>query len=206
MTETIGSDFYTIAAQIAPPGLVAVPANYPACTATLQTLTPVPGGGRPEPTSTQLLTKCKELYEAIKQQALEYLVSSYWLKDYDAAHGIHITRTATQQALKRVEIEQYSKPGAYPQMLINDDRTPAQERFIVENALLGQRVTSTLIDEGEQATAAFTKEAERTKNNADCRPGYVVVHCKGYEPPKEPSTTPSQLIQEITSWRTHTSH
>ena len=72
MAETVASDYYSIATHIVAPHLVSEPANYPACVTTLKKLTPIPGEGPPQhqPTPTQLLTRCKELYETVKQQAL----------------------------------------------------------------------------------------------------------------------------------------
>jgi hypothetical protein len=213
MLETVAGDFYAISSHLAPPHLVAEPANYPACVTELKKLTPIPGEGPPQhqPTPAQLLKRCRELYETVKKQALGYLVNSYWSKAYDANHGIQITPTETEQGLKRVHTEQYSKPGAYTQMLTNTGRSPSQEQFIIENELLNQKVTAKLIDEGEKAATAFNKEATHTANNANCRPTDIVAHCKGYKPPKEEFShtnkgAPDLLLEEIARWRPETSH
>ena len=96
-------------------------------------------------------------------------------------------------------------------MLTNNDRTPSQEHFIIENELLNQKVTAKLIDEGEQATTAFNQEAEHTENNANCRPTNIVAHCKGYKAPKEQFShtnkgAPDLLLTEIARWRPQTSN
>jgi hypothetical protein len=211
MTEMIGGDFYSVAFHRIPAGLVAEPANYPACVTQLKQLTPIPSENppQPQPTTTQLLTKCQQLYETIKTQALNYLVSAYWSKNYDTAHGYHINPAEVKTALKRVQTEQKLKPGAYQQILANSRRTPQQQQFIIENQLLNQKVISKLTHEGEQATTAFNKEAEHTENNATCRPGYTVEHCNNYQPPKTQTpntnkTAPDQLLQEIANWRPKT--
>jgi hypothetical protein len=215
MTETAASDFYSISSHVGPPHLVAEPANYPACVTELKKLTPIPGEGPPQhqPTPAQLLTRCKELYETVKKQALAYLIGVYWSKAYDASHGIQLTHTETEQGLQRIHAEQYSKPGAYPQMLTNNGRTAAQEQFILENELLNKKVTAKLIDEGEKAATSFDQEAEQenTQNDANCRPTYIVAHCKGYKPPKEQFShtnkgAPDLLLEEIARWRPQTSN
>jgi hypothetical protein len=202
MTETLASDFYTLTSHVVPAGLVAEPANYPACLTALGKLTPIPGQrpSQPQPTRPQLLRKCQELYETVKQQALEYLINAYWIQDYDAAHGIRVTPAEAQHALNRTRL-QYPTPGAYQQTLTENRRTPAQELFIIENDILNQKVITKLTHEGEAAATAFNSEAEHTENTATCRTGYTAPHCKNYKTPPHPNNTPDQPLQEITHWR-----
>jgi hypothetical protein len=196
MTETIATDFYTITTHRIPPGLVTEPANYPACLTQLTKLTPTPSQGQPHPTTTALLTKCHQLYTTIKNQALEYLVSAYWSKNYDTAHAIHITPTETQQELKHIQTT--TKPSTYQQMLTNNRRSPTQETFIIENQLLNNKTANKLLHANKQALTQFNQEAEHTENNANCRPNYTVPHCKNYQPPTQPTTPPNQPLEEIT--------
>jgi hypothetical protein len=204
MTETIATDFYTIAGYRVPLGLVTEPANYPACLSQLTKLTPTAGQGLPRPTTAQLLTKCHRLYTTIKNQALEYLVSAYWSKNYDTAHAIHITPTETQQELKHIQTS--TKPSTYLQTLTNNRRSPTQELFIIENQLLNNKTANKLLHANKQALARFNQEAEHTENNANCRPGYTVAHCKNYRPATQPTTPPNQPLEEITHWHPQTTH
>lgn len=82
MTEKVSEDYYdaagSAAGEKAPLRLVSEPADYPACVATIKTITPAPSAKpKPTPTVAQLTKKCEELYQGIKMQALAYLVSSY---------------------------------------------------------------------------------------------------------------------------------
>jgi hypothetical protein len=213
MAETVASDFYIVTSHIVPLGLIAEPANYPECVSELHKLTPIPGKGppQPQPTPAQLMTKCEELYETVRHQAMEYLVSSYWSKNYDAAHGITITPAETQQAVQRIKTEQYPQPGAYQQLLAHSRRTPQQQEFIIENELLNQKVINRLTHDTTKAANEFNSEAEHNGNNATCHPGYIVVHCKGYQPPKEQFShtnkgAPDITLEEIGRWRPETSH
>ncbi len=200
MTETLASDFYAITAGRVPLGLVAEPANYPACLAELDRLAPSPGQRPPRPTTPQLLTKCHQLYTTIKNQSLEYLVASYWSKNYDTAHAIHITPTETHQELKHIQTT--TSPGTYRQMLTDNRRTPTQETFIIETQLLDHKVANKLLHAGEHALTQFNEEAEHTENNASCRLGYIVAHCRGYQPTH--TIPPNQLLQEIAHWHLQT--
>jgi hypothetical protein len=213
MAETVASDFYTVTSHTVPLGLVAEPANYPECVTELHKLTPIPGKGptQPQPTPAQLLTKCKELYETVKHQAMEYLVSTYWSKNYDAAHGITITPAEARQGFNHIKTEQYPQPAALQELLNKNRRTTQQEEFIVENELLNQKVINKLTHENTRAVAAFNSEAEHNDNNATCHPGYIVAHCKGYQRPKQRFSNTNQgapdiTLEEIGRWRPETSH
>jgi hypothetical protein len=213
MAETVAGDFYTVTSHIAPLGLVAEPADYPECVAELHKLTPIPGKGppQPQPTTPQLQTKCQELYETVKHQAMENLVSAYWSKNYDAARGITLTPTETQHEFNRIATEQYPKPGSFQQFLANNRRTLTQQQFLTENELLSQKVINKLTHDSTQAANAFNSEAEHNGNNATCQPGYIVAHCKGYQPPKERFShtnkgAPDITLEEIGRWRPETSH
>jgi len=212
MTEKVGEGYYEVATHQAPPGLVAEPANYPACVATLKAITPIPGEGRPQPQPTiaQLTSKCRELYQAIKVQALSYLVSSYWSINFDADHGIKVTDEEVQRGLKRIRAEQYPAEGEFQKLLASRRRTLSQELFIVRMDLLGQKVEQRLRKGGTQLSATFVRDAKSAAASASCRPEYMVEYCKGYKTPKTVATSntgsSSVLLEEIARWRPETSH
>lgn len=210
MTEKLGEDYYEVAAHEAPPRLVSEPADYPACTAALKAITPIPGKGRPQPqpTTAQLTSKCKQLYQGVKEQALIYLVSSYWNMNFEAHHGIKMTDEEVQQGLKRIAAERYPKEGEFQRVLVSRRRTLSQELFQVRVELLQQKLEKKLRNGDPQLAATLVREAKSAAAGADCRPGYVVEYCKGY---KAPASAPSNarapivLLEEIARWRPETS-
>ncbi len=203
MTEKASEDYYDAVGREAPPRLVSEPADYSACVASLKAITPVSSGGKPQPkpTATELTSKCKELYQAVKTQALAFLVSSYWSINLDANHGINVTDEEVQQELKRIRTEQYPTEADFQRLLANRNRTLAQELFIVRMDLLGQKVEKKLKNGNRQLSVAFVRDAKRTAASASCSPGYVVEYCKGYKAPKTSATSnahsPAALLEEI---------
>ncbi len=210
MTEKVGEDYYEVATHESPPRLVSEPADYPACIASLKAIAPIPGEGKPQaqPTVAQLTSKCKELYQAIKTQALAYLVSSYWSINFDADHGIKVTGEEVQQKLKQIRAERYPTEGEFQHLLTSMRRTLSQELLIVKLDLLGQKLEKKLQNGGPQLSATFIREAKSAATSASCRPGYVVEYCKGYKAPQTTSaaSTPAVLLEEIARWRPETSH
>lgn len=211
LTEEVGEDYYDVATHRVPPRLVAEPANYPACVSALRTVTPFPGEKPPvpQPTLAQLMTKCRDLYKAIKKQATAYLVSSFWTIDFAAAHGITVTREEVEQGLERIKAARYPRPGEFQRMLASRRRTLQQELFIVRNDLVQQKVLAKLLVGDTPVSGPIAEEAEHQADSAICRPGYIVEHCRGYKPPKATSTdagAASLVLEEIARWRPETSH
>ncbi len=205
MLEVIGEDYYIASTHRAPKGLVSEPPNYTACVAALEAIAPFPGKGQPKkPTLSQLGTKCQKLYQAVKQQALSLLVSSYESIEFDAAHGIRVTDKEIKQHLERVKAERFPKEGELQQYLANRSRTLSDELFLMKINLLTQKISQKVTIGREQ----FIKLAEEAKTfRASCRTGYVVENCRQYKGPEKSSVPPpSILVQEIARWRPETSH
>jgi hypothetical protein len=209
MTERIGESYYEVATHEVPPGLVSEPANYSACIASLKTVTPIPGEGRPQsqPTVAQLTSKCKELHQDIKTKALTYLLSSYESINFGAEHGIKITDEEIQQALKRVKAEQYPTEREFRHLLMSRRRNLSQEMFIIKNDLLQQKIEK-MLKNGTQLSATFLKEATNAADTASCSPEYIVEGCKEYNPKMNTASSvpASVLLEEIARWRPETSH
>jgi hypothetical protein len=200
MTEKVGEDFYEITAHEAPSRLVSEPADYAACVAVVKSVPPFLGKGKPRPrlTPAQLTGKCRELYEGVREQALAYLVSSYWSINFDAAHGLKVSDEEVQQKLKRIKAEQFRPDGKFHQLLANTKRTLPQELFIIKMDLLQQKLLEKLQAMGQQQSAPLVADARKAVASANCLPGYVVEHCKGYAAPKASARlSPAALIEEI---------
>ncbi len=205
MLEVTGEDYYASSTHRAPRGLVSEPPNYPACIAALEAVAPFPGKGQPKkPTVAQLETKCRLLYQAIKQQALSFLVSSYREVELDAAHGIKVTDEEIKQHLERVKAERFPRNGELQQYLANRNRTLSDELFLMKLNLLSQKTSQDIPTGGKQ----LTKLIEEAKAfAASCRTGYVVEDCRQYKGPETTSIpSPSVILQEIARWRPETSH
>jgi hypothetical protein len=204
MTPTIGEDFYAVMSRQAPVGLVAEPADYPACVTTLKKLTPVPGDGpaRPQPTAAELDRRCRQLYEAIRYQTLTFLVKAYWSINFAASHGITATTSEVQHQLERVEAIQYSAPGQLKNYLTSHSRTLQQQLFELKLELLQEKLLHKALASGEHAALAVAAEAQGQSSPASCGAGDIVEHCKGYKAPGGyPGPPPSTQLAEIARWR-----
>jgi hypothetical protein len=198
MTIELAADYYAVSKREAPEALVLEPPNYPACIAAVRRMPATPGKGKRASrlTTAQLRSKCEQLYQAIKAQTLTFLVGADWIINFDAHHGITVSDQEVGQSLKRVQAEQYPRPGQFQTSLNVRRRTLGEETYLAKIALL-QRKLQQRIQGGNPKQASVAKEVSSTANIAVCREGYVVVRCKQFKGGGYTGPSPSALLEGI---------
>jgi hypothetical protein len=201
MAEQIGEDYFLASGGRVPARLVSEPADYPACIALLAA-----AGRAAGVTGGQLRETCEKLYRAIRLQALEYLVSSYWAVDFGAAHGVTVSATEVARGLGQFKAARYPKQGELQGVLESRTRTLAQELFIFKNDLVSRKLLPKLTAGG--TSGALAKEAVSDAETATCPREYVVEHCKGYSTSPATPVHPSAavMLEEIARWRAQAPH
>jgi hypothetical protein len=195
MTAEIGSSYYEVTKRQAPAQLVSDPPNYPACAAALKSIEPILHKGRPQPTATELESRCEQLYRATKAQTLAFLVASYWNINFDAARGLNVTDAQVQQDLEQTKATQYPAPGQFQKSLVARRRTLSQERFLAKVGLLVEKLKLRLRSK-DKRYANLTREVSRSEADATCRTGYVVLHCKQFRGRIYGGRSPAALLRE----------
>ncbi len=204
MREKIGQFFYEYASRRPPARLVTEPADYAACVASLEAIAPHFGAAAHQaaPTSAQLMSKCEDLYTSFKEDALLYLIPSYWTISFMAEHGLKVSEPELQRALRATEAKAQRHGATFEEFLVSHARTLAQERFLTMIELLRQK-----LNEGVRRRGRFAKEAITATVVARCRPGYVVSYCRGYKPRTSGTTIDgSVILEEIAKWLPASAH
>jgi len=204
MTPTAGGDFFAVFGREAPSGLVAEPADYPACVTALKTLTPIPGSESPvpQPTRGDLESRCRQLHDAVRYQTLTFLVNAYWNIDFAASHGISATSSEVHEELQRAKTTEYPAPGQLQNYLASRRRTLQQQLFELKLELLQEELLQKASTGGKQAALTLAAEAQSESDPASCSSGNIVAHCKGFKPPAEyPGRPPATQLEEIARWR-----
>jgi hypothetical protein len=177
-----------------PSGLVSDPPNYAECVAHLEAL----AGSSPlqrRLTASDLLTKCRQLYQALRNQATSLLVRVAWLSEAERRLGMTVTDAEIQKALTRYKGEQFhGSEAAFSQYLTQRRLTQADELVTWKSNLLAQKATAG----GRELYAKVMESGREVSAQTECKPGYVVMYCKQYtgeEPTPEPPA--SVLLEEI---------
>lgn len=199
MQEQAGEDFYLATRHKLPTGLVGEPSDPLACATAMHGFAPSSGQS-----DAQLAKDCSILYRGVKQQALEYLVPSYWAFDFAAAHGLMVSRQEVDHELARYKTNVYNGEANFRRVLASRTRSVGQERFVIESDLVSRKLLPRLNGAGNSLLRVALAHAA----TATCPPEYPVAHCKGYDATHVgvSNSGPSVrvIMEEMGSW--HKSH
>lgn len=202
MNALAGEDYYAVSRRLTvPAGIVADPPNYHRCVTSLEVASAHAPAGAPKLTGIQLLNKCQQLYQALKTQATEYLVTAQWSIDSDRELGITTTEPEIQQAFNATRQANYPTQTELERYLTSRRLTLSDLLYEIRLSVLAQKALAKLETGGQQARTQYNEAWAKTTNKTTCTPGYIVQHCRQYKPsPTYPnSPPPSVLMEQITT-------
>lgn len=201
MATLAGGDFNEVSHNHkVPAGLVSDPANYPACLASLQAAAakapkqPSKASKSPVDTPARLLKICHQLYVAIRLQTLNYLITADWTIGAYAEGGIKASNQEVLRFFNEIKKQQFPSQAAFQEYLELNNRTLADELFVVHLDLLSSKLTSS--NGGKALLAKLTEAGRRWTAKTDCSPGNVVQHCKQFTHEPPPTTPPPSILME----------
>lgn len=207
MSTLAGGSFYELGrGHTAPAGLVSEPANYPRCVATLEAAAAGARGAQQKPasaasggvTAAQLLVKCRQLYEALRLQAMAYIVSAQWTIGVYGDLGVKASDADVRRLLGEMKAAEYPKPGEFQRFLAGNRRSLSDELLVLRLNVLERKLQEKAHVVGMRRVIRELSEAgRRWTAKTDCLPGYVVPHCRQFR--KSTNTTPSAavLIEQV---------
>jgi foldase protein PrsA len=185
MASFAGGDFYEHhAGKRAPHGLVSDPPNYTRCVTAGKTIPPEYQGATATPTRAHIEELCHQLYTAIKEQTLSFLISVQWTVDEATELGIRLSNTELHDKLKRLIAEQFPAPGEFQTYLANHEWAESDELYQLKRNLLTDKIHERLAAGGTTIASERTyidhvlSDVRKQKSETSCRPGYVVPSCK----------------------------
>jgi hypothetical protein len=208
MSTLVGGDFYEVGrGHPAPAGLVSEPPNYARCVASLEAAMPrtraassTPGSSPASDTATHpnLLVKCHQLYQALRFQTAAYLVNARWTTAVYADLGITASDADVQRLLAEVKEREFPKPGQFEQYLAINHRSLADELFVLRLNVLSNKLARRAHAEGTRAVIRRLSEAgQKWTAKTECRPGYVVQHCRQFRKVPEKTPDPGILLEQV---------
>jgi hypothetical protein len=211
MHVALGEDYLALSGRAAPAALLAPPSGSsasPACVAYLQRIAPKRSGGQRTVMAVQLANRCRQLYLAIREQALRSLIYSAWDEGQAAEQHVSASEAEVRSALARSRAEQDSARTSLADYLDERHLSLSDAMTLARDGLLQRKVQAKLqryvigrLSGVELAKLLQVYEAEWTEKT-DCRPGYVIYRCaqyKGREGLLGPS--PNSLLAPIVRWQ-----
>lgn len=201
MSTLAGGDYYQLSQEhTVPDGLVADPPNYSRCVGQLRAGAARVHSPGSKPKAAALEAVCRQLYQALKAQATEYLVNAAWMTGLDRELGITASDAETMRLYRRVAAKQFPSAVAHQQYFAARRLTMPDELLILRLDVLGQKVLARYHANPKEARAAFGAAERRWTAKTSCRVGYVVEHCKQFTgTPAVPGPSAAVLMEQVAS-------
>jgi hypothetical protein len=208
MTVLGGSVYNNISHDlILPQGLLSDPPSYRRCVSTLEAAGAASPLGHTRETSAELLTKCRELNEAVRIQATIFLIGAQRTIAFAAEQGVVASPAEVEAWFKKTRATKYPTEADLRQYLQSRRRTIGDLLLEQKLELLSSKLTKKIASSGGIAALAnsdgialLKQSYQRWIEKTDCSPGYVVETCSQYRgAPTYPNRTPSALLEQVSA-------
>jgi hypothetical protein len=201
MSTIVGGDYFELTSKVAPAGIVSDPPNYSRCQAIYEATSAKLPSGSPRPSAELLASKCRQLYEALKAQALNFLIETQWSVDHDAEQGIRVTSAEVNQRFKQYKAEEFSSEAQFQTYLADRRWSLSDDLFLIRKDLLSSKLIAKLSAEKRSPLVSGRESARRLRASTRCYTGYVVEDCTGYKAPATPAPVPETVVDALAAFQ-----
>jgi hypothetical protein len=203
MAAMVGGDYRQILSKTSPVGLVSDPPDYSRCVTAAKQIVPS-FGERSKLSDEQFRLRCRQLYAAVKEQALSFLISVLWRIEEEGERGVSVSEAELTRVLNRIRYEQFPNPAQFKKYLAEQHRSLSDERYLLKRNILNEKFLNRL-----KARAGSGAAGERAlgklalANNAKwisrtvCEPGYIVPECRHHEAHKGASPSAAVVLEQL---------
>jgi parvulin-like peptidyl-prolyl isomerase len=115
------------------------PPAFAACVASKRKTAPKPAKGQPATTDAQLKTQCKQEYEGLRDQVLEFLILTKWVDGEAANQGIKVSAKTAEADFQKARKQSFPKDADFQNFLKQAAMTIGDARFQVRfNTVYGK--------------------------------------------------------------------
>ena len=203
MATMVGGDFQEITGERAPTGLVSEPANYSRCVTSAKQIKPK-SSSTPVLNEARLKIRCRQLYTALKEQALSYLMTVLWRAEEGAELGQGVSDREISQKLQELAYREYKSPAAFRRFLASRHWSLADERYLLKRNLLDSdfldrlRARAAALGGGERTFAKLAQEnIAKWRAKTRCSPGYTAWQCRPGGSTDEADPSASVLVEQL---------
>jgi parvulin-like peptidyl-prolyl cis-trans isomerase-like protein len=120
------------------------PPNFTACVAEKQKQK-LPKGAQAPPVA-QLKSQCKQQYEGLKQQTMQFLISAEWLQQEAKARDVKATPAQVQKTFEDQKKQAFPKEKDYQKFLQTSGRSEADLLFQVKLSVLTNALQAKVVE------------------------------------------------------------
>jgi foldase protein PrsA len=93
------------------------PPNYTKCIAQKKKTAAKPAKGQPNPTDATYKTQCQTEFQALRDQVMQFLVSSAWIEGESSARGVKVSDTDVKKDFDKQRVQSFPKDSDYAAFL-----------------------------------------------------------------------------------------
>ena len=112
---------------------------------------PVPPGSQ-KPTDDQLKDQCKQEFDSLKQQVMQFLISAEWIQQEADARDIEVSDEEVQKQFEDQKNQSFPNDKQYQQFLKSSGQTEDDLLFRVKLDVLSTKVRDEIIDDTDEVT------------------------------------------------------
>lgn len=139
-------------AQQGGPAVPPDPPNYTKCVATLKKAQPKPAKGQQAPSDADLKKQCKQSYDQIKQQVMQFLIQSQWVQQEAADRDVKVSGKEVQTLFTDQKKQAFPKEADYQKFLKTSGATEQDILFRIKLDALQNKLTAEIQKDQEKVT------------------------------------------------------
>jgi parvulin-like peptidyl-prolyl isomerase len=120
------------------------PPNFTRCIAEKQNQ-PLPKGAQKPPVA-QLKAQCKQQYDGLKQQTMQFLIQAQWIEQEAKARGVKATTAQVQKTFQDQKKQAFPKEADYQKFLKTSGRTEQDILFQVKQQVLVNALQAKVVE------------------------------------------------------------
>jgi hypothetical protein len=206
MRATAGGDFHEATGTTAPEGFVAEPADYGECETAARKVIPKNDTGKLKLGDAQIQKYCRELYLAIKQEVISFLITAQWQELLGKQEGLNVGEAQLRREFARTRKERWPTEAELRSFLTERHWSLADLLFLLKRNVLSTELVPKFQAEAKKSgssepTVVAQFEARRYKSltaKTSCEAGYVSSNCREFKADGHQPSPPSVIFERLT--------
>jgi len=106
--------------------------NFTQCIAEKKKSAPAPAKGQPKPTDASFKTQCSQEYDSLKQQVMQFLISSQWIQGEAAAQKVSVSDADVEKQFETTKKQSFPKEADFQKFLKTSGMTLSDIKYRVK--------------------------------------------------------------------------
>jgi len=148
--------------QPQPPVVVPTPPDFTDCVRQLRAQTPTPQGQRPTPDD-QLRQQCRQQYETLRDEVMEFLLSAQWIEGEAQEQGVEVSQREIDQQFAQERDASFQAEKDYRQFLRDFGYSEEDLKFRVRLTILQQKIIEKLTKDNQVTNEQIREYYQRNR-------------------------------------------